>query len=105
MSEGVNLIEIFSSVQGEGLYLGQATLFVRFGGCDLRCVWCDTPHSWNVSEKCQVEVVPGSGQSETHINPIACAEVLRLCECIGLKKLRFVSLTGGEPLGQPKAVA
>ena len=44
-----NLVEIFSSIQGEGPDLGAATLFVRFGGCDLRCRWCDSPHTWQPS--------------------------------------------------------
>lgn len=105
MSVSANLIEIFSSVQGEGLYLGQPTLFVRFGGCNLRCTWCDTPHSWAVSEKCQVEIESGSGKFELLANPLAVEDVLRVCERIGLARLRFVSLTGGEPLEQPAAVA
>ena len=33
----LRLVEIFSSFQGEGIYVGQPTVFVRFGGCDLRC--------------------------------------------------------------------
>lgn len=105
MSVGVNLIEVFASVQGEGPYLGQPTLFVRLGGCDLRCAWCDTPHSWDVSEKCQVELAPGAEPHATLSNPVLCDEVLRVSERIALAKLRFVSLTGGEPLLQPAAVA
>ena len=41
-----NLVEIFSSVQGEGPDVGASTLFVRLGACDLRCRWCDSPHTW-----------------------------------------------------------
>ncbi len=34
--------EIFSSIQGEGLYLGKRHIFVRFFGCNMRCAYCDT---------------------------------------------------------------
>lgn len=104
MSAVASLIEIFSSVQGEGPYVGQPTLFVRFGGCDLRCAWCDTPHSWTVSQKCQITSRLGGKETTTFENPLACEDVVRECERVGLAKLRFVSLTGGEPLLQPEAV-
>ncbi len=38
--------EIFYSIQGEGSLAGRPALFIRFGGCNLRCVWCDTTSVW-----------------------------------------------------------
>jgi 7-carboxy-7-deazaguanine synthase len=41
----VRIAEIFQSVQGEGSLVGVPSVFVRSSGCNLRCVWCDTPYA------------------------------------------------------------
>jgi len=41
------LMEHFYTLQGEGYYAGQAAYFIRLGGCDVGCVWCDVKESWN----------------------------------------------------------
>lgn len=44
----LRIAEIFTSVQGEGQWMGVPSVFVRISGCNLRCVWCDTPYaSWS----------------------------------------------------------
>lgn len=43
------LVEEFYSVQGEGCNTGKAAYFIRVGGCDICCSWCDTKHSWNAA--------------------------------------------------------
>jgi len=46
--ETLRISEIFYSLQGEGMLTGTPSLFIRLSGCNLRCVWCDTPYaSWN----------------------------------------------------------
>ena len=43
----LRIAEIFASIQGEGKWLGQPSVFIRVSGCNLRCGWCDTPYaSW-----------------------------------------------------------
>ncbi|MBM3420626.1 MAG: 7-carboxy-7-deazaguanine synthase QueE [Bacteroidetes bacterium] len=41
------LVEDFYTVQGEGHHTGKAAYFIRLGGCDVGCSWCDTRFSWN----------------------------------------------------------
>lgn len=43
------VMEHFYTLQGEGLYTGQAAYFIRLGGCDVGCVWCDVKESWDAS--------------------------------------------------------
>lgn len=43
------LMEDFYTIQGEGFYQGHAAYFIRLGGCDVGCVWCDVKESWEAS--------------------------------------------------------
>jgi 7-carboxy-7-deazaguanine synthase len=97
------LVEVFSSVQGEGPELGTSTLFVRFAECDLRCAWCDTPQSWRRGPRCRLELERGSARFEERDNPLPIGALVAACERLELERHRWVSLTGGEPLLQPEA--
>ena len=68
---GANLVEVFSSIQGEGTHVGTTTLFVRFGACDLRCRWCDSPQTWEPASQCRIEIGRCSGEFETRPNPVS----------------------------------
>ena len=41
------LMESFYSIQGEGFYTGNSAYFLRIGGCDVGCNWCDVKESWD----------------------------------------------------------
>ena len=71
--------EIFYSIQGESDQAGRPCVFVRLTGCDLRCVWCDTPYAFREGRKLDVDEV------------VAAVEQYR-CD--------LVEITGGEPLLQ-----
>ncbi|GAA4464519.1 7-carboxy-7-deazaguanine synthase QueE [Nemorincola caseinilytica] len=43
------VMEHFYTLQGEGLYTGNAAYFIRLGGCDVGCVWCDVKESWDAA--------------------------------------------------------
>ncbi len=47
MSAKLPLMEAFYTLQGEGLFAGQAAYFIRLAGCDVGCVWCDVKESWS----------------------------------------------------------
>lgn len=104
MAARASLIEIFSSVQGEGLHVGEPTLFVRFGGCDLRCAWCDSETTWTRHPEYEVEREAGSGIVTRHPNPVDPETLWGEVSSFDLRAHRFVSVTGGEPLLQPVAL-
>jgi 7-carboxy-7-deazaguanine synthase len=78
----MKIAEIFYSIQGEGKLSGVPSVFVRASGCNLRCVWCDTPYaSWN----------PEGGE----IGVEEIVKQIRSYDC------RHVVVTGGEPMIMP----
>lgn len=55
------VMEAFYTIQGEGFHRGKAAYFIRLGGCDVGCVWCDVKDSWDVTRhpKLQIETIVG----------------------------------------------
>ena len=49
-NELLPVMEAFYSIQGEGFHQGRAAYFIRLGGCDVGCVWCDVKDSWDASK-------------------------------------------------------
>jgi organic radical activating enzyme len=49
-------MELFYSIQGEGFHQGKAATFIRLGGCDVGCVWCDVKESWDAAKHPAVHV-------------------------------------------------
>src|SRR5450631_1881027 len=45
--QSLPLMESFYTIQGEGFHQGKAAYFIRLGGCDVGCVWCDVKESWD----------------------------------------------------------
>lgn len=93
------LIEIFSSVQGEGLLVGCRQVFIRFYGCNLNCGYCDTKLV-KPPEVCRVELIPGSRIFKYLRNPLKSEDIANVTRRLELSLHHSVSLTGGEPLLQ-----
>lgn len=98
--------ELFSSVQGEGPYVGVRQVFVRTYGCDLRCTYCDTPASRSETGPCRIENEPGSGSWTEVANPIDSELILTFIRSLGrsLSAHHGLAITGGEPLLHPQFV-
>src|SRR5918995_1775939 len=72
-------MESFYTIQGEGFYQGKAAYFVRLGGCDVGCVWCDVKESWDVSAHPLVDIGEMTSRAAA-------------------TRTNIVVVTGGEPL-------
>jgi organic radical activating enzyme len=57
-------MESFYTIQGEGSYQGHAAYFIRLGGCDVGCVWCDVKESWPVEAHPQIAVSDIAAKAE-----------------------------------------
>ncbi len=94
-----DLIEVFSSIQGEGVLIGCRQVFVRFADCNLNCAYCDTP--FHAGAEFAVETAPGSGRSRQRANPAdlqALEETLQEWQAEAPGLHHSLCLTGGEPL-------
>lgn len=72
------VMEHFYTLQGEGAHMGKAAYFIRLGGCDVGCHWCDVKESWDAN-------------IHPTIDAITIAETAAKC-------CKTIVLTGGEPL-------
>ena len=72
------VMEQFQTLQGEGIFAGHSAYFIRLGGCDVGCVWCDVKDSWDASAHPQLELED-------------------ILEKVKNSPSRIVVITGGEP--------
>jgi 7-carboxy-7-deazaguanine synthase len=82
----LKLVEVFHSIQGEGLNIGKPAIFIRLAGCNLRCSWCDSKYASQPTQTFEVD-------SDAILNLL-----LQYPSC------KHVVWTGGEPLLQAKEI-
>jgi len=91
------ITEIFSSIQGEGPYVGVRQIFLRLPKCNLKCPYCDT--EIETPQQFRVETLPGSRQFNKIDNPITLEKLLELLtRTYDFSRHHSLSVTGGEPL-------
>lgn len=81
----IPVLEIFGpTIQGEGMVIGQKTMFVRTAGCDYRCSWCDSAFTWD-------------GSAKEDIRLLSPAEIWDELYSLGGDRFSHVTLSGGNP--------
>lgn len=81
----IPVMEIFGpTIQGEGMVIGQKTMFVRTAGCDYSCTWCDSSFTWD-----------GSGKDL--IKHLDAEEIWNELKALGGNGFSFVTISGGNP--------
>ncbi len=95
------IVEVFETIQGEGIFAGVSMVLVRFQGCNLNCTYCDTPEAKNPVPYALIESCWGK---RSVANPISVDELIDLI-VEGFSTAKNVLITGGEPLVQKEAAA
>lgn len=78
-NKSLPVMEAFYTIQGEGHFSGNSAYFIRLGGCDVGCVWCDVKDSWNADEWPKQSIAQIVDEATKH-------------------PTRLAVITGGEPL-------
>jgi 7-carboxy-7-deazaguanine synthase len=111
----ISVMEAFYSLQGEGFHQGCAAYFIRLGGCDVGCTWCDVKESWDASlhrtfeaeELVQMAILGETLFPKDPVTPLPdqarnglsyIRETAKRKEALGSKRIAVI--TGGEPLLQ-----
>jgi 7-carboxy-7-deazaguanine synthase len=85
MAKTIPVLEIFGpTIQGEGMVIGQKTMFVRTAGCDYSCRWCDSAFTWD-------------GSAKEEIRQMTAEEIWNRLVELGGDRFNHVTISGGNP--------
>jgi 7-carboxy-7-deazaguanine synthase len=90
--------ELFETIQGEGSFTGQPSIFIRLQGCPVGCSWCDTKHTWEIelSDEVSQNTMLAKAQETRQWAAMTVDQILALVKEKGFQAKHIV-ITGGEP--------
>ncbi|MCW8863264.1 MAG: 7-carboxy-7-deazaguanine synthase QueE [Colwellia sp.] len=90
--------ELFETIQGEGSFTGQPSIFIRLQGCPVACSWCDTKHTWEIelSDEVSQDIMLTKSQETPQWAAMTVEQILALVKEKGFQAKHIV-ITGGEP--------
>jgi len=90
--------ELFETIQGEGSFTGQPSIFIRLQGCPVGCSWCDTKHTWEIelSDEVSQNAMVAKTQESAKWSAMTVEQILTLIDEKGFNAKHIV-ITGGEP--------
>ena len=98
MSVSYKINELFETIQGEGSFTGQPSIFLRLQGCPVGCSWCDTKHTWEIRLEDEIstkDLIAKNAESD-HWASLTAQDILTVFSEQGFKA-NHVVITGGEP--------
>ena len=90
--------ELFETIQGEGSFTGQPSIFLRLQGCPVGCSWCDTKHTWEINDTLLIpstDMLAKPNEDDRWAN-VSVDEILEIFKTQGFQAKHIV-ITGGEP--------
>ena len=98
MSTKYKINELFETIQGEGAFTGQPSIFIRLQGCPVACSWCDTKHTWeiNLEDKVDQQTMMNKSVESDHWSPLSASEMITIFES-NKYHAKHIVITGGEP--------
>ncbi len=98
MTTRYKINELFETLQGEGSFTGQPSIFLRLQGCPVGCSWCDTKHTWEIHPELEIntqQLLDKSEETEQWSN-LSLDDIAKVFTQQGFKAKHIV-ITGGEP--------
>jgi 7-carboxy-7-deazaguanine synthase len=98
MNTHYKINELFETIQGEGAFTGQPSIFIRLQGCPVACSWCDTKHTWeiNLTDEIPTDNMLNKKAESDHWSKLSVNDILSIIKTQGYQAKHIV-ITGGEP--------